>query len=117
MSPPPAKPKRLDGTAGPVVLQLLGKADAAQSAFVLDDSKKLRLAVYNFGDTPRSGKLSMEGAAADTADVTVAPGAREERTLKVIGVGTVTARLELGRNDRPLVSARVTQTPAAKPGK
>ena len=50
ITPPPAKAKWLDGKACPVVLQLLGKGDAAQSAFVIDDEKQLKLVAYNFGE-------------------------------------------------------------------
>jgi hypothetical protein len=117
IAPPPAKAKWLNGEACPVVLQLLGKGDAAQSAFVLDDTKELRLVAYNFGAKPVRGTLAIVGAKANTDQVEIAPGARVEQILKVADVGDVLVRLDLGNDGHPLVSSRVTLVPTAKPGK
>ena len=62
VEPPPAKAEWREGQACPVVLQLLGKTDFKQSAFLLDAAKELRLVAYNFGDKAARGKISLQGA-------------------------------------------------------
>jgi hypothetical protein len=117
VSPSAARAMWIDGRPCPVVLQLLGKSDAPKSAFVLDDKKELRLAIYNFDDHPRSGNLSIKGAQADKTEVTVAPGDVELRTLRVASDGPVTVSLDLGENVRPLVVGNVILSPPMNQGK
>jgi hypothetical protein len=105
--PPPAKAKWLDGKASTVVLQLLGKTDFKKSTYLVDQSGELKLVAYNFGDKPARGKLSIRGAKAEKAELEVAPGAREELTIKSDSSGKVTARLELGDDEHAIVSANV----------
>ena len=64
-----------------MVLQLIGKGDAGQSAFRLDETNELRLVAYNFGEKAARGKLSVEGAASGTGEIEIGPGGREERTI------------------------------------
>ncbi len=92
--PPPAKAERRNGKACPVVLQLIGKGNAKQSAFRLDATNGLRLVAYNFGEKAARGKVIVEGATGGTADTEIAPGARMEWTLKADGWGSVSARFE-----------------------
>jgi hypothetical protein len=112
LQPPPAKPKWVDaGKASPVVLQLIGPTEFKQSAFRVDAGNELRLVAYNFGDEPVKGKLKIEGASTATAtgEIELAPGAREERVIKVDGVGrNVTARFESDAGNA-IVSGRITQ--------
>ncbi len=113
---PPAKAEWQAGEACPVVLQLIGKGDAALSAFQLDDAKELRLAAYNFGRNPARGKMSVEGATADAGEIQIAPGGRQEWTIRAKGPGTVTARIDLGEDGQAVVSGRVvTNATATKP--
>jgi hypothetical protein len=105
--PPPAKAKWIDGKASSVVLQLIGKGDLNQSAFQLDDSKQLKLVAYNFGDKPARGKLSVEGATGAKSESEVAPGEREEQTIKANGTGKMTAKLNLGDAEHAIVTANV----------
>jgi hypothetical protein len=107
IEPPPAKSKWGTGKVCPVLLQLIGKGDAAQSAFQLDATNELRLVAYNFGEQAARGKLSMEGAAGETDDIEIAPGGREERTINAHGPGTLTVRLQFGDNEHAVVSGRV----------
>lgn len=114
ITPPPAKAKWLDGKPCPVVLQLLGQTDYKQSAYRIDKSKELKLVAYNFGKKAARGKLSLQGASGDAGELEIAPGAREERTIKVNGAGKVTAVLELGDLGHAVVSARTAlAAPAA----
>jgi hypothetical protein len=105
--PPPAKPKWVEGKASPVVLQLLGKGDLKQSAFQLDETNELKLIAYNFGDKPARGKLSVSGATAAKTEIELAPGAREELTIKTDGAKQVTAKLDLGNAGHAVVTANV----------
>ena len=105
--PPPAKAKWLDGKASPVVLQLLGKTDFKKSAYLVDNTGELRLVAYNFGNKPAGGKLAITGAKTDKAELELAPGAREELTIKTDGSDKVTARLELGNDEHAIVAANV----------
>ena len=107
--PPPAKAPWLDGKASPVVLQLLGKTDFKQSAFLLDQAKALQLAAYNFGPRAATGKLSGEGANM-TGQIEVAPGGRLETPITVTDPAKVTVRLDLADGGHALVSARVATT-------
>jgi hypothetical protein len=104
---PPAKPKWRDGQPTPVVLQLLGKTDFKKSAFLLDESKQLRLAAYNFGDKPVRGTLKLSGATAEHSDVQLQPGERQELSLTADGSPQVTARLDLSGGVHAIVSAKV----------
>jgi hypothetical protein len=107
--PPPAKAPWQDGKPSPVVLQLLGKTDFKQSAFLLDEAKTLRLVAYNFGQKPASGKLSVEGGSAKD-QIEVAPGDRVETPITVTDPAKVTARLDLDNGEHALVSARAATT-------
>jgi hypothetical protein len=113
--PPPAKPERLDGKPCPVVLQIVGKGDSKQSAFVLDTTKQLRLIAYNFGDKPAHGTLKLEGASGTPTGVNLSPGDRQEWTITADASRLVTAELELSDRQITIVSARTTQ--AASPAK
>jgi hypothetical protein len=116
--PPPAKAPWLEGKPSPVVLQLLGPTDFKRSAFVLDETKDLRFVAYNFGQTPAHGKLNAEGATSGTGEMEIAPGGREERTIKADGAGKVTVRLDLGGGEHAVVSANVVpMAPATQPHK
>jgi hypothetical protein len=105
--PPPEKAKWLDGKASSVVLQLIGNGDFKQSAFQLDKTNELNLVAYNFGDKPARGKLSVDGATAAKIDIELAPGAREEQSIKAGGSGKVTAKLDLGNAGHAIVTANV----------
>jgi uncharacterized cupredoxin-like copper-binding protein len=107
IKPPPAKAKWLAGKPCSVVLQLLGKGDFKQSAFQLDETNELKLVAYNFGDKPAHGKLSVEGAKAAKSEIELAPGTREELTIKAEGPGKVTAKLDLGGDGHAIVTANV----------
>ena len=69
VDPPPAKAKKLEGKPGSVVLQLLGHSDFKQSAFVLDDSKKMQLVVYNFGEQAARGAVRVRGGKTETGEL------------------------------------------------
>jgi hypothetical protein len=111
---PPTKAKWLEGKSCPVVLQLIGKGDTNESAFRLDQSKQLQLVAYNFGDKPVRGQLQIDGASSISGKIEIAPGARENRTIKAKGDGIVTARINLCDAGHAIVSARVSTMPAAK---
>ena len=107
VEPPPAKAPWRSGKACPVVLQLIGKGNAKQSAFQLDAMNELRLMAYNFGKKPARGRLSVEGAASSRDEIAIAPGGRDERLIKPTGAGNVTVRLDLADVGQAIVSARV----------
>ncbi len=116
IEPPPAKAEWRAGTACPVVLQLIGKGDAANSAFRLRETNELRLAAYNFGAKRARGNVSAVNATGLTGEIEIAPGGREERTFRADGPGNVTVRLDLGNIGYAVVSGRVmTMSPATKP--
>ena len=104
---PPAKAKWLDGKASPIVLQLLGKTDFKKSAYQLDNTGELKLVAYNFGDKPARGKLHIAGATSEKNELEIAPGAREELTIKSDGSAKVTAHLDVGDSEHAIVSANV----------
>jgi hypothetical protein len=110
VDPAPTKPKWQPGKACPVVLQLIGKGDWKQSAFQLDDSKELRLVVYNFGKRTARGPINIEGATeapGATTVIEIPAGERVERTLTANGTDNVTAKLPLGDMGTAVVSARI----------
>jgi hypothetical protein len=113
ITPPPGPPRRMDGKACPVVLQLLGPTDFRQSAFRVDQTKELRLVAYNFGDQAARGTLKLEGVTTDRPEVEIESGGRVERTVRVDGTGKATIRLDLGDAGAAVVSARLTATPPA----
>jgi hypothetical protein len=118
VAPPPAKAKRRTGTPCPVVLQLIGKGDVKQSAFQLDPANELQLVAYNFGQKMARGTLNVEGATGGPADMEIAPGAREEWTLKSDGRGNVGVRFEDQDTGQAVVSGRVIKSaPANQPNK
>lgn len=111
--PPPAKAKWVEGKTSSVVLQLIGPTDFKQSAFQLAaKDNELRLVAYNFGDKPAKGRLALDGATFATSnEIEPAPGAREERVIKVDGGRrNVTARFDGA--EAAIVSARVLPTAA-----
>jgi hypothetical protein len=114
IAPPPAKPKRMDVKPCPVVLQIVGQSDSKQSAFVLNETKQLRLAAYNFGNAAAEGKLKLEGATGGPAEVSLPTGARQEWTITASGPQQVTAKLDLAGGQSAIVSARTTLTPTAE---
>ena len=115
---PPALAEWRTGKACQVVLQLIGKGDAAQSAFRLDETKQLLLVAYNFGDKAARGNMSVEGAVGAAGDIEIGPGGAKERTIKVDRPGKVTVRLEMRDVGHAVVSGRViTMAPATKPSK
>jgi hypothetical protein len=111
--PPPANAKWIEGNPAPVVLQLVGKSDFKKSSFVFDGNvnkpNELRLIAYNFGHKPARGTLQVEGGACARSEIEIAPGAREERTVKPSGPGTLTIRLDAGDVGKSVVSARLTK--------
>jgi hypothetical protein len=115
IAPPPKQTKWRDGKASPVVLQLRGKGDVNHSAFQLNDTKQIRLVVYNFGDTSTNGQLNVEGATGATGQIRIGPGKREERTLTANGPGKLTVRLDMGGAGHALVSAKLVNAPAPAP--
>jgi hypothetical protein len=106
ITPSPAKPKFLEGKASSVVLQFIGKTDFKQSAYKLDDTNQLKLVAYNFGDKPVRGKLNIEGGTAAINEIEIAPGAREERTIK-LSTKKVTAKLDIAGSGHAIVAANV----------
>jgi hypothetical protein len=113
VEPPPAKPKWKDGKPSSVVLQLLGKGDFKQSAFVVGDTKQLRLAAYNFSTKPARGKLTIEGATASDntpLEIELNPGERKELPLTATSTGTVTVKFQPPGAESAIVSARTTTT-------
>jgi hypothetical protein len=114
ITPPPAKAERLDGKPCPVVLQIVGKGDSKQSAFVLEPTKQLRLVAYNFGDTPAHGRLQLEGATGAPTEVNLPAGDRQEWTITVSAADPVVARLKLADAQSAVVSARTTLTPTVE---
>lgn len=112
---PPAKAEWRSGKACPVVLQLTGKTDFKQSAFLLNESNDLHLVAYNFGEKSARGTFSFEGSTGTKDEITIGPGERTEQTINAHGPGQVTVRLDLGDVGHAVVSARVaTTTPAIK---
>jgi hypothetical protein len=105
--PPPAKAKRLDGKASPVVLQLLGKTNFKKSTYQVDSTGELKLVAYNFGEKPARGKLSTTGATSQKNELELAPGGREELTINSDGSDKLTVRLKLGNEEHAIVSANV----------
>jgi hypothetical protein len=106
ITPPPPKAEWQDAKPCPVVLQLIGQGDVAQSAFQLDDTNHLRLLAYNFGQTPARGKLTFDRATSNAAEIEIPPGERREQTIQVDGPGHVTVRLDLENLGHAIVSAR-----------
>jgi hypothetical protein len=118
VAPPPAKAEWRSGNACPVVLQLIGKGDAANSAFRLEPTNELRLVAYNFGEKRARGKLSVEGATGCKDEIELAPGGRLARMIKADAPEKVTVRFELEDIGSAVVSGNVmTTAPANKPGK
>jgi hypothetical protein len=113
VTPPPAKPPWREGDACPVVLQLIGKGDSAQSAFGAGESNHLQLAAYNFGESEVHGRLAVKGGSCDAVEIRLAPSERVQRTINVQAPGAVTVELDLGALGRAIVSARVIQPPAS----
>jgi hypothetical protein len=113
VQPPPEKAKWLAGEPSPVVLQLLGMTAFEQSAFYIGKSKELKLVAYNFGKNSERGKISLEGATGEVGEITLAPGAREERTIEVNGQDHVSASLDLGHSGKAVVWAKTTMVPPA----
>jgi hypothetical protein len=113
IEPPPAKPAFRAGQPVPVVLQLLAKTDFKRSAFVLDESRQLRLAAYNFGDKPVQGTLKLTGATAEKSDLQLQPGLRQELTLTADDSAQVTAQLDLPGGHRAIVSGNVIAADSA----
>ncbi len=109
--PHPTKAPWRRGEPCSVVLQLVGKGDFAKSAFLLDDTKSLRLVAYNFGDETARGTLSLEGAAAEAGEVELPPGGKKEWTIAADGPGHVAARLDLQNLGEARVWARVIEQP------
>ena len=62
---------------------------------------------YNFSDKSAHGKLSLEGATAAKNEIEIAPGGREELTIKASGAKTVAAKLDLGNAGHAIVTANV----------
>jgi hypothetical protein len=113
--PPPRKPKQRIGKPCAVVVQILGQGNMAQSAFELDDSRKLRLVVYNFGNKEFQGELRVKGGAANAGQVKIRAGGREECAIENVTVGTVTVRLDLGAEGVAVASARtILPVPSAE---
>jgi hypothetical protein len=112
IEPPPAKPPRLEKTASPLVLQLIGKTDFKHSAFVLDETRQLKLVAYNFGDKPARGTLRVEGGRLlkDPGEFAIGAGDQKEVTIIADGDKPVTVRME--GPDPAIVSARVSTTHA-----
>jgi hypothetical protein len=108
---PPAKAEWRNGKACPVVLQLLGTTAFEQSAFYIGKSKELKLVAYNFGEHAVRGKLVVERATGGAGEITLAPGARDERTIEVDGEGRVSACLDLRDAGKAIVSAQTTMVP------
>ena len=104
---PPAKAKWLDGKASPVVLQLIGKTDFKQSAYVLDSKKQLQLVAYNFGKETARGELKIKGGTADKRSLDVPPGERVTQEVAVDGPGELTVQFNAGKSGHAIVAARV----------
>lgn len=115
VEPAPETPPWKPGAASPVVLQLIGAADSAKSAFKLDSTRKLQLAAYNFGDAPARGKLSCTGARLDAADFEINPGERKLLPLAIDKPGKVKLQLELNGGGHAIVAARVIDAAAEPP--
>jgi hypothetical protein len=106
--PPPSKPARQGGSPCPVVLQILGAGDIKLSAFQLDAQRELRLTAYNFGDANAKGVLKLEGCTCSPLEITIEPGQKVDRTLKVSDVENLTVELNLNKLGRAVAAARVT---------
>jgi hypothetical protein len=114
VAPPPPQPEWRAGAPCPIVLQLIGAGDVAQSAFQLDPSGKLRLVAYNFGEKSVRGELRVEGATADRDRIEIEPGERSEQTIHAGDAELVAVRLDAGALGQAVVSARVVRAaPAA----
>jgi hypothetical protein len=111
VEPPPARAPWREGTACPVVLQLIGEGEFKQSAFRFDKTRPLRLVAYNFSDRPARGRLVIDGATGDAGELAIPPGGREERALSVDKPGRVTVRMDLGLAGQAIVAANVAEPP------
>ncbi len=109
VDPPPAKAKKLEGKPGSVVLQLLGHSDFKQSAFVLDDSKKMQLVAYNFGEQAARGVVRVRGGKTETGELEIAPGDRVTREITVDGPGEVSVTFDSGKSEHAIVSSRIVR--------
>jgi hypothetical protein len=110
VEPPPDKAKWLAGKPGTVVLQLVGHPDFKQSAFVLDDGKKMQLVAYNFGEQPARGKLNVRGGKIQAGELEIAPGDRMTREIAVDAAGELSVTFEAGKSGRAIVTARVVES-------
>jgi hypothetical protein len=104
---PPPKAEWRSGKACPVVLQLIGKGDVAQSAFRLDETNELQLVAYNFATKAARGRVRLQQAAGPTGQLEIGPGMRVARTIKANGPGNVTVRIDFEEAGQAVVSARV----------
>lgn len=107
--PPPARAKRVEGKACPVVLQLIGPTDFKQSTFVRPESKELRLVAYNFSDAPAKGTLKLNGAGGVGGPSQIAAGTREEWMIRINDeAASMSATFDLPDGARALVSAKLS---------
>jgi hypothetical protein len=107
INPPPAQAPWRAGPICPVVLQLIGKGDAALSAFRLDGQAELRLVAYNFGSADAQGAMTVEGAATSIGAVELPAADRREWVIQPDGEGAVKFQLELKEGGRAVVQANV----------
>jgi hypothetical protein len=114
---PPANAKWQSGSPCPVVLQLTGKGDVNQSAFVASPRSELRLRAYNFGTSPVRGKLSFTGIRSGPSDLEIAPSERYERTIAASEARSVTARFETEGAGSAIVFARLVAEKKESAGK
>jgi len=124
---PPGTPARAPGEASPVVIQALWPEDKivlSRSAYRLSSQnpESVPLYVYNFSDTPVTGRLEVAvppgWRASSFEAVQIAPQSRAELRLELDcrngeprSLETVRVTGDFGRAGRPVLSLRITPEP------
>ncbi len=127
LTPPPAKPPRLGGAPGPIVLQALwpeDKLDLQQSAYRVSGEKTetIPVSAYHFGSRPARGSFRVEPPdgwkATFPTTAQIDPGARVELPLAVTAAdakpgatATVRIRGDFGSEGQPVLSLRLVAAP------
>jgi hypothetical protein len=116
IDPQPANPPWRDGSACPVVLQLVGRGDFKRSAFNVGESREIRLSVYNFGEQHANGIVAIEGGGCDAPEITIEPGAKVDRTIRIGDAPMMKVELHLEGLGRAIAAARInSNSPQAEP--
>jgi hypothetical protein len=127
LDPPPAMPPRREAKPSPIVLQAYLPPDQISvdhSAYRIpaDGPQTISIFVYNFGDQPATGKLSLSAPKALKVSlpdkVDIAPGERKEIPLMFSGadiaptVQTISVNGDFGPAGRAVISTRIEKVKA-----